>query len=605
MTKAKLDSLPSSHPLSQAEREQLDILRNVVKWAYVYFGWTAFDYQIPILKNLIHDAQAVFRLGRRLGKTEIMCIMILWYSFTQFNKKLVTNETEDQYDILIVAPFEKQIDLIFKRLKQLIESSPTYKNAIKTSIKHNIILHNKTNILGITAGSRSGNGAAGTRGQRADLIIFDEVDYMTDEDITNIRNIKNEDPGRIRIIAASTPSGKRESYYKWCTYASRSFMADIDYIQQTGKIRYRIETATKKGHKPNGWTQYYAPSLVNKHLQATNPDTGQSFLEDLRDEFPEYRYAQEVMADFGEELAGVYQKRFIDYAIKQGMDYQVSYANMKPRPKKGYRILGVDWDKVGAETSLLAYEWDTQRQMFMPLDKVSIPRTNFTLTVAVDTIINMDKVHHFDWIYVDKGYGEMQIEQLHLYGKNHPESGFHKKVIGMSFSEKVSVRDPYTKKKDAKDVKPFMVNNSVNLFEKGMIALDPRDSQLKEQLEGYRIKSISPTGRPTYSDDNEHYVDALNLCMLGFALQYDSMIKVQLARRIATFTALDGELANTNTSAGLTDSQRANYISAIDDSNKSTTISPDVVSNDAVRARTIKTFGRGRSSGGLVSRKIF
>jgi replicative DNA helicase len=252
--------------------------------------------------------------------------------------------------------------------------------------------------------------------------------------------------------------------------------------------------------------------------------------------------------------------------------------------------------------------------MFIPLDKVSIPRTNFTLTVAVDTIINMDKIHEFDWIYVDKGYGEMQIEQLHLYGKNHPESGFHKKVIGVSFSEKVSVRDPYTKKKDEKDVKPFMVNNSVNLFEKGMLALDPKDNQLKEQLEGYRVKSISPTGRPTYSDENEHYVDALNLCMLGFALQYDSMIRVQLAKRIASFSALDGELANTQTTAGLSDTQRSNYLDAIDDNRNSGTIKPPTNStqtsatNNGVRSRTVKTFGRGRSSrsgGGMVNRNIF
>lgn len=144
------------------------ILLDVNKWAYTHFGWTAFDYQIPILKNLPKDSQAVFRLGRRLGKTEIMCIMILWYSFTQFNKKKVTNATENQYDILIVAPFEKQIDLIFKRLKQLIEASPIYKDSIINNNKHLIKLKNGTQILGITAGSKSGSGANSTRGQRAD-----------------------------------------------------------------------------------------------------------------------------------------------------------------------------------------------------------------------------------------------------------------------------------------------------------------------------------------------------------------------------------------------------------------------------------------------------
>ncbi len=165
-----------SNNLSQEQLEQLQIIQDVVKWAYVYFGWTAFDYQMPILKNIINDSQAVFRLGRRLGKTEMMCILILWYAFTQYNKKPVTNETEDVYDILIVAPFEKQIDLIFKRLKELIEASPAYQNVLVRDVKHNLKLANGTNILGITAGSKTGNGANNTRGQRADLIIFDEVD---------------------------------------------------------------------------------------------------------------------------------------------------------------------------------------------------------------------------------------------------------------------------------------------------------------------------------------------------------------------------------------------------------------------------------------------
>lgn len=166
---------------------------------------------------------------------------------------------------------------------------------------------------------------------------------MTDEDITNIRNIKNEDPSRIRIIAASTPSGKRESYYNWCIYATKSFMADCEHIEKTGEVRYILRRA--KGIKPNGWTQYYAPSTVNRNLRKINPDTGQTYIDDLKDEFPEYRYDQEVMANFGEELTGVYQKRFIDNAVQEGIDHKVSYANLQPRPVRGPRICGVDWDK--------------------------------------------------------------------------------------------------------------------------------------------------------------------------------------------------------------------------------------------------------------------
>lgn len=179
--------LAIENTLNDEERQQLEILQDVVKWAYVYFGWTAYDYQIPILKNIINDSQAVFRLGRRLGKTELMCILILWYAFTQYNKKAVTNETEDVYDILIVAPFEKQIDLIFKRLKELILASPAYQNVLVRDVKHNLKLVNGTNILGITAGSKTGSGANNTRGQRADLIIFDEVDKLYCHTINSVK----------------------------------------------------------------------------------------------------------------------------------------------------------------------------------------------------------------------------------------------------------------------------------------------------------------------------------------------------------------------------------------------------------------------------------
>jgi hypothetical protein len=73
-------------------------------------------------------------------------------------------------------------------------------------------------------------------------------------------------------------------------------------------------------------------------------------------------------------------------------------------------------------------------------------------------------------------------------------------------------------------------------------------------------------------------------------------------------------LANTQTTAGLSDTQRSNYLDAIDDNRNSGTIKPPTNStqtsatNNGVRSRTVKTFGRGRSSrsgGGMVNRNIF
>ena len=201
----------------------------------------------------------------------------------------------------------------------------------------------------------------------------------------------------------------------------------------------------------------------------------------------------------------------------------------------------------------------------------------------------------------------MQIEQLHLYGKNHPETGLHKKVIGVSFSEKIAVRDPYTKKKDMKDVKPFMVNSSVNWFEKGIVALDPKDMQLKEQLEQYCIKGISPTGRPTYTDENEHFVDAFNLCVLGFTVNYDAMIRVQLAKRISVFSALDKTLQTqdgTTLATGLdVSSMRAD---SIDNDKPKKKKAPTTFDNAKVKPLKSLGFSKGtRGTGKRASRSKF
>lgn len=159
--------------IGSAHGEALEyvVSTNVMTWAKVYLNWDARDYQIEILNSGSKKRRVVLRLGRRLGKSECMCILILWYAFTQINK---ANPT--QYDILIVTPYETQIDLIFKRLHELIDQSPILQSEIIRDVYHCIQFANGTVITGLTAGSKSGTGAANTRGQHANTLILDEVD---------------------------------------------------------------------------------------------------------------------------------------------------------------------------------------------------------------------------------------------------------------------------------------------------------------------------------------------------------------------------------------------------------------------------------------------
>lgn len=327
------------------------IVSSPILFAKTYMNWECRDYQFPILQEGKNSQTTVLRLGRRLGKTDCMCILILWYAYTQANKG-----ANNQYNILILTPYETQIDLIFDRLGQLIQSSPLLKNSLSREICHRKDFKNGTVVLGLTAGANSGsNGSNNTRGQRADVIFLDEVDYIGSAQLTNIMNIRNEAPERIKMIAASTPSGKHEEFYKWCTESSKSYKPDPNDIKNFQFNGYNVtKSINTRNDRGNGWTEIYAPSIVNKELLKINSITEQTFLQDIKDQLTELRYAREVMAEFGDEELGVYKKEYIERAIQNGIDCSHKYTNEMSADEfnrflqnrsSNLRFLGVDWDK--------------------------------------------------------------------------------------------------------------------------------------------------------------------------------------------------------------------------------------------------------------------
>ena len=519
------------------ELHYLTVLNHPKYWAAETLKWFCRDYQEPMLQEMADSKRTVLRLGRRLGKTETMCIMILWHAFTQPNKG-----PNNQYNILIIAPYETQVDLIFDRLAQLIDMSGDINPS--RDIHHRIELPNGTIITGLTAGSKSGDGAAATRGQRADLIVMDEVDYMGESEITNIMNIRNEAPERIKMIVASTPSGKRDSYFKWCTGATKTYGYDETATATKNRVTYKTDMKpwkensdgsyklNKNGDKMrdgNGWTTIHAPSTVNPELLKVNPDTGLTYIEELRLDLTEMRFIQEVLAEFGESISGVFLKKHIDIAVQKGRNLRLEYAKKQSdRPKKeGHiRILGVDWDKKKADTNMVGVEWDKENELFVPFFRKVIPRGDFTYTHAVEEIKKAHYEFDFDHMMIDAGHGENQIETLHIWAEKLKGKNFAKRIERISFSSKVSVMDPITKMTEKKHIKPFMVNNAVLLFERENVVLNPTDRDTISQFESYEVKSWGTDGRPTYVDENEHILDCIVLALYGFTKHYDDILKV-------------------------------------------------------------------------------
>ena len=175
--------------------------------------------------------------------------------------------------------------------------------------------------------------------------------------------------------------------------------------------------------KGNGWTEIYAPSIVNKGLLKVNAETGQTYIEDLKQELNEMRFIQEVMAEFGEEEMGLYKDKYVMAALQEGARIDHKYttdmteAELKSFMKKNpptIKLLGIDWDKVQAGSTLVGVEFDHMHRnadgqidpKFKVMFRIEIPRSEFTYTNAVNKIIELNEIYQFDWIAVDRGYGK-------------------------------------------------------------------------------------------------------------------------------------------------------------------------------------------------------
>lgn len=415
-----------------------------------------------------------------------------------------------EFVAVFVAPYENQIRLIFDRIRALIDASPLVKEKVSSSTKnpYAVNFRNGSKIIGFTTGASSGSGGASIRGQRADMIIVDEMDYLGDNDFENITMLAAERE-EISIVASSTPTGKRGYFYKIC-------------------------------QSDSGYSQHYHPSTHN-------PNWSDKMEAEFRAEMTELGYIHEILAEFGPQDTGVFNKDKIDQAIhvdnytyseltqvqeftrqRNGYDIprNISYlANNGIVPKNIFRTMGVDWDKYGASSSILILDYDMEFQCFRVVNRIEIPKSEYTYDNAINKIVELNSIYNPSWIYIDRGSGEYQLERLHLIGEKDLASGLKVKVKGFSFSNKIPIPDAVTKTTTLEPLKPFMVNQLTIAFERNKMILSPYDEVLYKQLIDYSVVRISASGQPIFTDENEHFIDCLGLAYLAFVLEFPDLTK--------------------------------------------------------------------------------
>jgi replicative DNA helicase len=263
-------------------------------------------------------------------------------------------------------------------------------------------------------------------------------------------------------------------------------------------------------NKKLGWKEFHHPIMVH-------PEWNNEMEAELRQIFTnEAAWEHEELAEFGTEVTGVFNKAHIDRARK---DYEYTEFPFYP----ALRTIGVDWDKYGAETQILVLEYKidplTGEGKFMVLNRRAVPKGEFTLDNGVEIIKDYNARYNPQFIYVDRGFGEHQIETLHKYGLDHPETELARKVKGIAFGSSIEVRDPFTKELIKKPIKPFMVDQFSIQLERDRVILNDNDVDLWRDLENYNIVRWTDQGRPIFTSQNEHTIDALMLATAAFIIE--------------------------------------------------------------------------------------
>jgi hypothetical protein len=468
-------------------QNQLNVWNNPAAWSETYLTHPDDPFKPLKLKDFQKEVisdwhpNIAVRIGRQQGKSVILCCRALWYCLRYPSKTF-----------LIATPTRAQVWRLFEILTNLAHNLIQEKQ-IKITRGNPMIVRfaNGSKIIGFTVGTKSGRKAFGVRGQMAHYLAFDEVDHMSEGDVSTLLAIKNNLKGALHIWMSSTPTGERKQFFQICTKG-----------KQVGFHAYHFKPMDLEGYD----------KVSDDQMKGLMP------LEE---------YEHEILAEFGAISSGVFRPDYVDNAI---VTYEppfidgtlTTHANVRYLPIKpecAY-VLGVDWNTSTVGQAITVVEWDAKKKKARIWLQEEQPNKDFSHTDAVKRIIELTKLLNAPYICVDYGFGDSDTEQLKLYDKEHPGLDITKKLLIINFGSDINVIDPETKLETKKDAKPYIINSAVRMFENSMLELPKYwdyKNRLVDDLRNYMILRRTETGAITYTKLNDHRLISYVLALFAIS----------------------------------------------------------------------------------------
>jgi len=510
------------------------------------------SYQKDILRNTRKYKNMITRWGRRSGKSVTFCADCLWWAQAWPLIRMIQQKDSKTkpFRILVFCPYESQVKELWNTFTQLIGDSPLLMDQvekIRTSDIHLIQFKGPdddtkgSTIEGYTIGISSSNQGTSLRGLSGDMIFIDEMDYIPGEIIEQVILPIRTTHEDVRFRVCSTPSGKREQFFNWCMDAPTIgwFHSHVNSWHPDNDNWLSIEKAKERG----------IPVEDSSEFQVKHTTSSANF-------------EREYGAEFGEEFGGVYKHHLINRALFKYnrrinlTDPDVFDPGFSQNPAHKY-IIGVDWNSYinGGQIVMVEYcttptyhtYFDDEKGHDVTLDftgkyrlfyRRGIKSQEATQRLTRAEIIRLLNNYQVDFVYVDYGAGDTNIEELSLHGRAHPEMNLNRKLVVIDSGAVVEHFDHMLGKTVKKRNKSLMVNFSVISLEEGMMMLPAEEDQqnrLIGQMRSYIVKNITTRGDYSYEGE-DHILDAFNLAIYGFQQKFGQLLSSKISYSINMFS---------------------------------------------------------------------
>lgn len=530
--------------------EFLDLFQDPVKWCESFLRnpnnkeepLVLRSYQKEIISRTRSYRRIVLRYGRRMGKSIAMCADTLWWCAAYPLVKIIEGKNKRQlpFRVIIATPYDTQIQELWNIYQSLISDSPLLSQLLKkvrASDPQTIEFENGSTIEGHTIGISSSNKGVSLRSLSADMVFLDEMDFIPRDIVEKVIMPIWTTHTDCRLRICSTPSGQRSLFWEWCQRADELGWLHRHYPSwhPDNTNWMSIERAKEQGVPVAESTEFQVRAITDS---AT--------------------YDREYGGEFGEEFGGVYKQSLINKCLsKYGRSLATDDTDkfdpgFQQNPDNLY-IIGVDWNSYlnGGQVVMLEYcrvptlvtFFDDESKQDITVNftnkyrifyRVGIKARDATQRKTREEVLRLMRHFKVDFLYVDYGAGDTNIEELTLYGRDHPELEMNKKLRVIDSGASVEHFDPVLGKTVKKRNKSLMVNLSVLNLEEGSYVLPKEEDEkvrLVGQMRGYTIKNVTNRGDYTYAGD-DHILDAFNLASYGFQKEYGSLLNNRLVYNI-------------------------------------------------------------------------